>query len=414
MSTLINIIIFLLIPESTRGYGLLLGLISICLFIIFTIINWISNFLKRHKEAQRNKLVNYISSIKTNAKELAKKNDITNNHNLIILSNQSYDKKDYQSALELITIAQTINPNDYDTFYIQVLVENTILKNLIDHQAIKQNAIKRFLETNSLINNYMPNQIKCGELFFFKKCLNNDISFLETLISDSCNHIKISNILDYINTKFLYKNSNNIIQNIPFLKKIYTNTDKENFIRLVIKKFQINEIEGANPYFHEIVSCAINDILFHSLPSSNLNQEQQLKEISDLIILCFKKQKIEYIDNLNGKEFEDYFSDFFQDQGYKVLNTPSSGDYGADLIISINKLKIAIQCKRYSSTVGIAAVQEIIAAKKFYKCNRTVVITNSFFSKNAIELAKSSKVLLIDRNLLLKLINKEKDLLELF
>jgi restriction system protein len=44
------------------------------------------------------------------------------------------------------------------------------------------------------------------------------------------------------------------------------------------------------------------------------------------------------------------------------------------------------------------AIQEVVAAKAFYKANTAIVITNNFFTQSAINLAKVNHVILIDRD----------------
>lgn len=112
-----------------------------------------------------------------------------------------------------------------------------------------------------------------------------------------------------------------------------------------------------------------------------------------------------YIDKLSGEEFEQYLANLFQTLGYNVEFTKTSGDYGADLIISNSYEKKAVQAKRYNGSVGVSAIQEVASAKNYYNANKCMVVTNSYFTKNAIELADVNNVELIDRNSLLKLIN---------
>ena len=69
-------------------------------------------------------------------------------------------------------------------------------------------------------------------------------------------------------------------------------------------------------------------------------------------------------------------------------------------------IKYAIQCKFYSSPVGVSSVQEISAGKEFYNCHVAVVMTNSTFTKNATELAQKTKVLLWDVNKINQLIKE--------
>jgi restriction system protein len=56
-----------------------------------------------------------------------------------------------------------------------------------------------------------------------------------------------------------------------------------------------------------------------------------------------------------------------------------------------------VQAKRYRSSVGVRAVQEAVAAKAKYRCSEAMVVTNSTFTKQAVELARANKVTLVDR-----------------
>ncbi|WP_341285189.1 restriction endonuclease [Priestia megaterium] len=115
------------------------------------------------------------------------------------------------------------------------------------------------------------------------------------------------------------------------------------------------------------------------------------------------KSDISQIDLMNGVQFEEYLGELFRTMGYKVENTPRSGDYGADLILKKGRRKIAVQAKRYKGRVGISAVQQIIGAKNFYKADDIWVVTNSYYSKPAKNLGAVNNVKLIDREELIKL-----------
>lgn len=103
------------------------------------------------------------------------------------------------------------------------------------------------------------------------------------------------------------------------------------------------------------------------------------------------------IDKMNGIEFENYLKSHFQKLGYNVKKTTTTNDYGADLVCFKNGEKIVIQAKRYSGKVGIKAVQEIVSAKGFYGACKAIVVTNSYYTKNAITLASANQVELWDR-----------------
>lgn len=145
-----------------------------------------------------------------------------------------------------------------------------------------------------------------------------------------------------------------------------------------------------------------------------------------LIIICdvlnnIRKMKIrekylnstlEMVDAMSGEEFEEFLKIHFEKLGYQVQLTPKSNDYGIDLICKKRKHVeneqengFVIQAKRYKGKVGVAAVQQVIAGTKYYNCKYGMVITNSYFTSNAWELAKKSGITLWDRNVLHEKLN---------
>lgn len=121
------------------------------------------------------------------------------------------------------------------------------------------------------------------------------------------------------------------------------------------------------------------------------------------------KSGIAEIDNMSGKTFEKYLEVLFSKLDYQVHRTQYIGDYGADLITTKNGVRTVIQAKRHKNKVGIKAVQEAVAAKGKYDCQTAMVVTNSFYTKQAIELAKANKVELWDRGDLVKALLSVKD-----
>jgi len=120
------------------------------------------------------------------------------------------------------------------------------------------------------------------------------------------------------------------------------------------------------------------------------------------------------VDLMRGTTFEDYLATKLKAKGYTVQQTPASGDYGADLILTAaNGIKIAVQAKRYSDKVGIKAVQEISSAKNYYGVDECWVITNNYFTAPAINLADSNDVKLIDRDELVEWMLEEKHIIQI-
>ena len=96
---------------------------------------------------------------------------------------------------------------------------------------------------------------------------------------------------------------------------------------------------------------------------------------------------------MNGYEYERACAEYLRKKGFRDVSvTQASRDQGADIIAFRKKEKCAVQCKYYQSPVGNKAVQEVYAAATYYGCDRAIVMTNSTFTKGAIELAESLQV----------------------
>lgn len=112
------------------------------------------------------------------------------------------------------------------------------------------------------------------------------------------------------------------------------------------------------------------------------------------------------LEDMDGHDFEHFCADILRSNGYvRVSVTPASGDQGVGVLAEKGGLKFAIQCKKWSYPIGNTAVQEVSAGKAFYKCDVAVVLTNSTFTKGAIELAEATGVLLWDGDKLDELIH---------
>lgn len=107
-----------------------------------------------------------------------------------------------------------------------------------------------------------------------------------------------------------------------------------------------------------------------------------------------------------GAQFERYLAMLFRDLGYRVKTTPTSGDFGADLILTNQGgMKHAVQAKFYNSgTIGVAPIQEVYASLAHWRADDGWVVTNCAFSKAANRLARENNVRLIDGVELNKLI----------
>lgn len=125
--------------------------------------------------------------------------------------------------------------------------------------------------------------------------------------------------------------------------------------------------------------------LLFSLLFGGLKKRRMLRK-------SFKK-----IDQMTGIEFEEYLMYQFKSLGYKAEMTAESGDFGADLLLRKKRKLYVVQAKRYSGSVGIKAVQEVIGAMSYYDGDYGMVITNSYYTKAAKDLAEASNIELWER-----------------
>ena len=97
-----------------------------------------------------------------------------------------------------------------------------------------------------------------------------------------------------------------------------------------------------------------------------------------------------------SEAYEQYVALWLLFNGYGHIKiTPRTGDFGADILCEDPfGRKWAVQCKYYSKPVGYKAIEEAIAGAHYYQCYGAMVVTNSTFTKQALNAAKRTGVIL--------------------
>ena len=117
---------------------------------------------------------------------------------------------------------------------------------------------------------------------------------------------------------------------------------------------------------------------------------------------------IDKVDDMSGMIFEEFLLAHFKHLGYTGYLTPKTENYGADLVLQKDEIKVVVQAKRWKNSVGIDAIQQVMVAIKRYDANKGLVVTNSSFTKSAYELANSNAIELWDRTKLIEVMDKSK------
>ncbi|QYF92537.1 restriction endonuclease [Massilia sp. PAMC28688] len=102
-----------------------------------------------------------------------------------------------------------------------------------------------------------------------------------------------------------------------------------------------------------------------------------------------------YEPDMSGTDYEAFCAELLRGLGFDAELTRTTGDQGADILASRNGERFAIQCKRYSGSVGNAAVQEAITARSFYDADHAVVVSNAQYTIAARQLAGKVGVYLL-------------------
>jgi len=125
-------------------------------------------------------------------------------------------------------------------------------------------------------------------------------------------------------------------------------------------------------------------------------QRRTTRHIRNREIMRLKRSGLpEQMKGMPPIEFERYVLDYFRTLAYVARGTPSCGDGGIDGIVEKNGERAYVQCKRWSSNVGVKEVREFLGV--ITKAGvRGYFVTTSGFVKQAREFAEGTDVELID------------------
>ncbi|ADI74088.1 restriction endonuclease [Methanohalobium evestigatum Z-7303] len=148
-------------------------------------------------------------------------------------------------------------------------------------------------------------------------------------------------------------------------------------------KCQIAEI------IHEIGNTPLKDLL------QLMNSDVEDEELPD------------NPDKLTPKQLELAVCKIYREKGYYAIRTKNTNDkdQGADVILTkLGSERVAVQVKQSGSKVGNSAVQEVVASVRYYLCNSAMVVTNNYYTPEAVDLANANDVKLVNRDELRNLI----------
>jgi hypothetical protein len=121
------------------------------------------------------------------------------------------------------------------------------------------------------------------------------------------------------------------------------------------------------------------------------------------------------LNSLTGHQFENLIETLIQKMGFVTKERMQSADGGIDIFATypqpILEGNYIIQCKRYSKPISVSVVRDLYGVIHSRNANKGILITNSTYTKPAIEFAENKQLELIDGEKLVQLLAKY-DLLE--
>lgn len=107
-------------------------------------------------------------------------------------------------------------------------------------------------------------------------------------------------------------------------------------------------------------------------------------------------RRLEQLKGMDPIAFEHFVGYLYQQQGYRVSTTVTSGDEGVDLFLQKGTKTAVVQCKRYSGTVGQPTVRDLYGAMYHNQANEAILVTTGTISRPAEEWARGKPIRLVD------------------
>ena len=317
----------------------------------------------------------------------------------------------YATITHIFVLVMKINALTNDVEFYKII--DDMIKEVDDMEIVYENTLpiyKEFYESKlGFVNEYM---FRVATMIINDKVrISNDIekeviNYQDNNYSNIDNISSIDNIIKFWLESLAKDNVkvNNIdLYTIAKINDVIVQTNNELLLEC------LTNLKDWIKYYDSKVEYLRKESDKNRYLSGDFSKEKQAKAF-----------KYSLINVETGEEFELYLQNLFRELNYKVKHCGKSGDQGGDLIVKKGNITYVIQAKYYTHKLDNTPIQEVVGAIRFYNANRGVVITNSTFTKKAIELANTNRIILINGDDLEKLTeciyekDKDRDFIEDF
>lgn len=121
-----------------------------------------------------------------------------------------------------------------------------------------------------------------------------------------------------------------------------------------------------------------------------------LLDVNDEIKKYLRKHP-EKLYELTPRKFEELVASILEDLGFDVTLTKQTRDGGTDIIArirnAVTSFLILVECKKYSpeNKVDVGIIREVVGVQTFKNPSKSIIVTTSRFTKDAIKEASQMK-----------------------
>ncbi len=176
--------------------------------------------------------------------------------------------------------------------------------------------------------------------------------------------------------------------------------EDDGYYRLATLEVSIeNEYECQEKLAESIKSISVTGNYSEHLYQDDSSEMQSpdsrflIKDINEEVKKYLKKNPDKLYD-LNPRKFEELVASIFEDFGFTIELTKATRDGGRDIIARIKNAVMDIvtyvECKRYSpdNKVNVGIIREVLGVHYIRNPSKSIIVTTSFFTKDAIAEAK--------------------------
>lgn len=310
----------------------------------------------------------------------------------------SLSNRDYFSALLLKSDYKNLFKKEVDVFHNnEMLLINYLLPSIDEYPKIKD--YKYVLSSNTI------SEVKYSESFIsqsyentlYSICLRSLYELFSSDNNDKIDSITFNGFVESVN-KAIGKKERKCILSVQATKEAFIEIELEN----VNPKLCFKNLKG--------VSAAKLIDITPILPILSMNRDDKRFVVS-------KDVSVDNETNLASMNWEDFehlvrqlFEQEFSANGGEVKVTQASRDGGVDAIVfdsdPLRGGKIVIQAKRYTKTVGVAAVRDLYGTLINEGANSGILITTSDYGSDSYAFAKDKPIKLLNGGHLLGLLEK--------